>query len=68
MSTQPNPTNGCQYDGCNLPTLYALFKTYQDGRKVWLSVCKLHEKVIGAENLMRAGGYVENQKGGDAAN
>ena len=59
MSTQPNPTNTphCEYNSFNQPAKYELFKTYQDGRKVWLKVCKGHEKIIGLENLERAGGY-----------
>ena len=50
-------TPHCEYNGCNQPAKYELFKTHKDGRKVWLKVCKGHEKVIGLENLERARGY-----------
>ena len=47
----------CQVEGCQTPAKYGLFKTYPNGKKRWLYVCELHEKIIGDENMVRAGGY-----------
>ena len=47
----------CEIGGCHEPAKYALYKTYPDGKKVWLHVCKEHEGEIGNENFKRAGGY-----------
>lgn len=46
----------CQVKGCNKPAKYGLYRTNPDGSKVWLHVCKQGEKIIGADNLKRAGG------------
>jgi len=48
----------CEIDGCNNPAKYALYKTFPDGHKEWLNVCKECDNVIGAENIKRAGGYL----------
>ncbi len=47
----------CEIGGCNEKAKYGLFKTYPDGVKRWLHVCRLHEGEIGSENMRRAGGY-----------
>ena len=44
----------CQVEGCQSLTLHALYKTYPDGTKRWLHVCKGHEGRIGDENMQRA--------------
>ncbi len=44
----------CEVKGCQNEAKYGLFKTYPNGRKVWLHVCPLHEREIGNENLRRA--------------
>ena len=60
MTTPLN--ENCQYDGCNQPARYALFRTYPDGKKVWLHVCKGHERLIGDENLRQDGGRARRRK------
>lgn len=49
----------CQVEYCNNPAKFALYKTFPDGTKKWLHVCRLHESEIGRENLHRAGGRYE---------
>lgn len=46
----------CEVNGCQQPAKYALFKTFPNGEKRWLHVCKDHEAEIGNENMKRAGG------------
>ena len=40
----------CQTEGCTEEARYALYK-FHDGSKEWLYVCKLHEEIIGKENI-----------------
>jgi hypothetical protein len=47
----------CEIENCNNPARYQLFRTLEDGEKVWVWVCVMHEKIIGDENMKRAGGY-----------
>uniref|UniRef100_A0A6M3M6S1 Uncharacterized protein n=1 Tax=viral metagenome TaxID=1070528 RepID=A0A6M3M6S1_9ZZZZ len=52
----------CQVEGCSSEAKYKLFRTLK-GKKEWLSVCRLHEKHIGDENMVRSGGrYEEGEK------
>lgn len=48
----------CQVEGCLNPAKYNLFRT-SNGKKVWLDVCEKHERIIGDENMRRAGGRYE---------
>ncbi len=41
----------CQIEGCRRPAVYALYKTFPNGQKVWLHVCERHEQMIGDENM-----------------
>jgi len=50
-------TGQCEIKGCQKPAKYALYKTFNDGKR-WLHVCKEHEGKIGNENTERAGGYL----------
>jgi len=52
----------CEYDNCKQPAKWALFKTYLNEQKKWLHVCNAHEQNIGAENLVRAGGYYKKEE------
>jgi len=52
----------CQVLGCTAPAKYGLYRTNPNSEKEWLHVCKLHEGVIGSDNLRRAGGYYEPKK------
>ena len=56
------PKTNCQVEGCTAPAKYGIYKTNSDGTKVWLKVCKLHDKQIGDENMARAGGYYNRKK------
>ena len=49
----------CEVEYCQYFAKYALYKTYLDGIKKWLQVCRLCEKEIGDENMRRAGGRYE---------
>lgn len=63
MSTRGRPpvnVKTCQVEGCLNLAEYALYKTFPDGAKTWLNVCRLHEKEIGDENVRRAKGSVEH--------
>jgi len=62
----------CQVEGCNrfllghhIPSAakYGLYRTSANGEKVWLNVCGEHERIIGDENMRRAGGRYEQPKG-----
>jgi len=53
----------CEVEGCNEKAKYGLYRTDNKGNKEWLHVCRLHEGLIGNENLKRAGGYYEGKKG-----
>ena len=46
----------CQVESCYSPAGYGLYRTKPDGRKEWLYVCWLHQKLIGDENMRLAGG------------
>ena len=52
----------CEVLRCTEPARYGIYKTYPNDDKVWLHVCRLHEKYIGSENLERAGGYLTKSK------
>jgi len=53
----------CEIEGCPNPARYAIYKTFPDGRKRWLHVCDYHDKQIGRENILRAGGrYTREMK------
>ena len=53
------PTNHrCQYENCFEEARYQLYRTYKDGRKKWIHVCKKHEKIIGFQNLKMLGGKI----------
>jgi len=54
----------CQIEGCQNLAKYVLYKTYPDGKKKWLHVCREHEGEIGSENMRRAGGYFTKPLGG----
>ncbi len=41
----------CQIKGCNNPAQWALYRTNPDGEKLWLYVCRYHERIIGDENM-----------------
>ena len=64
MSGKPK-LGQCQVEGCNRLARWALYRTNPDGRKVWLHVCDEHERIIGNENMRRAGGRYE-PKGGES--
>jgi len=61
----------CQVEGCHTPAKYGLYKTYfhsflnspSKGIKKWLHVCRLDERLIGNENLKRAGGRYKRVEG-----
>jgi len=54
----------CQVEeGCNNAAKYGLYRTSANGEKVWLNVCGEHERIIGDENMRRAGGRYEQPKG-----
>ena len=46
----------CQVKDCINLARYNLYKTNSNGEKIWLYVCVKHEKIIGDENMRRAGG------------
>ena len=48
----------CEVLGCTQPARYGIYKTYPNGKKVWLHIYRSHEQVIGRENIKRAGGYL----------
>lgn len=48
-------TGQCEITGCLQPAKYVLYKTFTNGKKLWLHVCKKHEGEIGLENLRRVG-------------
>jgi len=56
----------CEVDGCKRKAIYALYKTFPNDIKVWLHVCREHEKEIGIENMRRAGGYYTKKRGYNA--
>jgi len=47
----------CEIEGCPLRAKYNLYQT-ENGKKTFKKVCDRHERIIGYENLQRAGGYV----------
>ena len=51
----------CQVEDCKSVAKYALYKTFSDGMKKWLHVCRWHEQKIGSENLKRARGYFKER-------
>jgi len=57
----------CQFSkACLNNAEYALYRTMPDDKKVWskvwITVCDEHEKLIGAENLARVGGYLHGKQ------
>ena len=52
----------CEIGGCQKLAEYNLYKTFPNGKKEWLYVCKEHEKEIGDENMRRAGGRIETRR------
>jgi len=51
----------CQINECSLVAEYGIYYTNANGEKVWLNVCGDHERIIGNENMRRAGGrYVKD--------
>ena len=55
-------TGQCKIEGCTNLAKYALYMTLEDGKKVWLHVCRTHEKIIGDDNMRRAGGYISQKQ------
>ena len=51
----------CQIEGCNRMSKYNIYRNCADGKKVWLNCCERHEKIIGDENMRRAGGRYEDK-------
>lgn len=52
----------CQVEGCNGRATNGLYRTDSQGNKEWLHVCRLHEGLVGNENMRRAGGHYERSK------
>ncbi|GAJ13654.1 unnamed protein product [marine sediment metagenome] len=48
-----------EVEGCNDSARYGIFWLRLSGKKLWLYVCRLHERVIGNENMCWAGGRYE---------
>jgi len=59
-----NNLGRCQVEGCNSVAKYGLYHTSANGKKVWLNVCREHERIIGDENMRRAGGRYEQPNKG----
>lgn len=55
----------CQVNGCKETAKFALYKTFPNGSKRWLNVCKQHDEEIGQENIQHAGGYIRKSKSGE---
>jgi len=53
----------CKVESCNSAAKYGLYRT-SNGKKVWLNVCGEHERIIGDENMRRAGGRYEQPNKG----
>ena len=49
----------CQVKFCSNKAEYGIFRPRLSGKKEWLYVCRLHEGVIGNENMHRAAGRYE---------
>ena len=43
----------CQITGCTMPAKFYIYKWVADNEKVWIKVCDMHDREIGAENLQR---------------
>ena len=41
---------------CGKPAKYKIYKTFPDGHKEFISVCRKCERKIGDDNMKRAGG------------
>ena len=52
-------TDMCENEACSKTAEYSLHKTYPDGTKKWIRVCRECEQEIGNENMRRAGGRYE---------
>jgi len=57
--------NNCQVEGCYRPAVYALYKIFPNGQKVWLRVCERHEQMIGDENMNMGMLYRKNARRAD---
>ena len=49
----------CEFSlSCRENADYALYRTNDEGQKLWIQVCDKHEREVARENLRRCGGEV----------